>query len=152
MFDPNEFLNETVTGQLDTKIIPVPENMSGDGYLGLVEKVDVRQWVKKDDPSISGLALDILWEIQDENIKTEVARDKVIVKQGIMLQLTESGQLDMSKGKNVPLGKLREALDMNKPGEPFNFNMIVGRMGKLFVSHRVVGENVYAEVGRVEGM
>jgi len=149
MFDPNEFLNQSLTDANDTKLIPVPDNMSGEGYIAIADKVEIRSWQKKDDPSVSGLALDIIWDIQDEGVKAAVGREKVSSKQGIMLDLTDSGQLDMAKGKNIGLGKLREALDMNTHGQAFSFAMISGRMAKVFVQHRVVGEDVYAEVKRV---
>lgn len=149
MFDPSEFLNATINDANDTKLIPVPENLAGDGYTMLAGKVDVRSWQKKDDPSVSGLALDIVWEIQSEEVKSFCGRDKITCKQGIMLDLTDSGALDMSKGKNIGLGKLREALGLNTPGQPFAFSMIEGRMALGFVSHRVNGEDVFAEVKRV---
>lgn len=149
MFDPSEFLNSTITDSNDTKLIPVPDNMAGEGYLMLAGKVDCRTWQKKDDPSVSGLALDIQWEIQDEEVKTICGREKITCKQGIMLDLTDSGQLDMAKGKNIGLGKLREAMGLNVAGQPFSFSMITGRMAKGFVQHRVNGEDVFAEIKRV---
>lgn len=148
-FDPNEFLDQTVDAANDTKLINPPDNMSGDGYTILAEDVKCRTWQKRDDPSVSGLALDILWEIQDEEVKMFCGREKILCKQGIMLDLTDSGQLDMGKGKNTGLGKLREALDLNTPGQPFSFSMITGRIAKGFVQHRVVGDDVYAEIKRV---
>lgn len=152
MFDPNEFLSQTITDANDTKLIPVPDNMAGEPYLMLAGKVEIRSWQKRDDPSVGGLALDIQWEIQDEAVKEHCGREKLTCKQGIMLDLTDSGQLDMSKGKNIGLGKLREALDMNQPGQAFSFQMIEGRLAKGHVQHRVVGEDVYAEVKRVVKM
>ncbi len=149
MFDPNEFLNSTVTDSNDTTLLNPPDNMSGEGYQILADKVGVRTWQGKADPSKSGLTLDIQWLIEDEEVKKFCGREKVLCKQGIMLDLTEGGQLDMSKGKNIGLGKLREALGLNNPGQPFSFNMITGRMAKGFVQHRVDGENVYAEIKRV---
>lgn len=152
MFDPNEFLSQQVEGQLDTTLINPEDNMSGDGYQILATKIDVRQWQKKDDPSVSGLALDILWEIQDEAVKEFCNRDKVMVKQGVMLDITDTGQLDMSRGKNISLGRLREALGMNKAGQPFSFDMIQGQMCRGFVQHRVDpmdSEKIYAEIKRV---
>jgi hypothetical protein len=149
MFDVDNFLNQTVNTSNDTSLINPPDNMSGDGYMILAGKVDCRTWQKRDDPSVSGLALDIQWEIQDEAVKSFCGRDKIICKQGIMLDLTESGELDMGKGKNTNLGKLREALGLNTPGEPFSFSMITGRLAKGFVQHRVVGEDIYAEIKKV---
>ena len=63
-----------------------------------------------------------------------------------MLDLTDSGSMDMGKGRNVGLGRLREALNLNQPGQVFSFSMIPGRLAKVAVSHRIDGENIYAEV------
>jgi hypothetical protein len=149
MFDVDNFLNQTVNDSNDTSLINPPDNMSGDGYMVLAGKVDCRTWQKRDDPSISGLALDIQWEIQDESVKSFCGRDKIICKQGIMLDLTDSGELDMGKGKNVGLGKLREALGLNTPGEPFSFSMITGRLAKGFVRHEVKGEEIFVKIKKV---
>ena len=144
-FDPTEFLNSTITEATDTTFTPVPVGE----YLAIAEKVDVRQWQGKADPSKSGLALDIVWDIQDENAKTICGRDKITCKQGIMLDLSDSGGLDMSKGKNIGLGKLRDALDLNTAGQPFSFGMITGRMAKVVVSHRIADQDIFAEIKKV---
>ena len=152
MFDPNEFLNTTTTDTNDTKFVNPPDNMAGDSYTGIASKVEVRQWQGKADPSKSGLALDIVWEIQDESVKTYCGRNVVNVKQGLMLDMTEKGQLDMGKGKNLNLGKLREALGLNVSGQPFSFSMIQGRIAGLFVGHRdneKDPESPFAEVRKV---
>jgi len=143
-FDPTTFLNQTVEGQLDTKTVPCP---AGE-YLALADKVDVKTWASKDGSS-SGLKLEIIWDIQDENVKKLLDRDTVKVKQDQMLDLTETGQLDMGKGKNIGLGRIREALDMNKPGEPFAFSMIAGRMAKVLVSHRAVNDDLFPEIKKI---
>lgn len=142
MFDPNAFLDMQVTETNDTKVIPVPVGE----FVAVADKVDCRQWQSKADPSKSGLTLDITWLIDDAGVKETLGRDKVTVRQGIMLDLTESGGLDMGKGRNVGLGKLREGLNLNQPGQPFSFSMIPGRVVKVSVSHRIDGENIYAEV------
>lgn len=148
MFNPDQFLDMQVTDSNDTKTTPVPVGE----YTAVAEDVKCRQWTSKKDPSNSGLALDIQWSIDDPAVKELLGRDKVTVKQGVMLELTESGGLDMGKGKNVSLGRLREALDLNKPGEPFSFSMVAGRVAKVSISHRVEGENIYAEVKGVARM
>lgn len=143
-FDPNTFLNATFTEENDTKVIPVP---AGE-YLALAEKVDVKSWSSKDGSS-SGIKLEILWDIQDDNVKALLGRDTVKCAQQQMLDLTDTGALDMGKGKNVGLGRIREALGLNKPGEPFSFGMIQGRMAKVVVSHRTSGEDIYAEIKKI---
>jgi hypothetical protein len=55
----------------------------------------------------------------------------------------------MGKGKNVGLGKLREALGLNTPGEPFSFSMITGRLAKGFVQHEVKREEIFVKIKKV---
>jgi hypothetical protein len=136
MFDPNTFLDMTVQESNSTVTTPVPIGE----FIAVIEDVKAREWKKKDDPSVAGMALDVVWNIDDANVKQLLERDKVAIKQGIMLDLTPEGGLDMGKGKNVGLGRLREALDLNQ--------------AKVKVTHRIEqkpGEEakIYAEVGAV---
>lgn len=143
-FDPNTFLNSTYEEANDTKIVPCP---AGE-YLAIADKVEVKPWASRDGSS-SGLKLAILWDIQSDDAKAIVGRDSVKVPQDQMLDLTDTGALDMGKGRNVGLGRLREALGMNAPGEPFSMGAIQGRMAKVVVSHRPNGEDLYAEIKKV---
>jgi hypothetical protein len=140
-FDPTAFLNQTFEDANSTVSVPVPESEP----LAIADKVDLNTWQKRDG-SASGLKLDIVWDIQDAEILAMLDRPKATVRQSIMLDLTDSGQLDFGKGKNVQLGRLRAALDLNEPGKPFSFAMIQGRMGKVSVKHRIDGDQIYAEV------
>lgn len=143
-FDPVMFLNTTIDEANDTKVVPCP---AGE-YLAISEKVDIKAWSSKDGSS-SGLKLEILWDIQDDNVKALLGRDSVKVTQQQMLDLTDTGMLDTSKGKNVGLGRIREALDMNTPGVAFSFAALQGRMAKVLVSHRISGEDAYAEIKKI---
>ena len=145
MFNPDQFLDMTITDANSTQTVPVPVGE----YTALVSDVKCRQWQSKSDPSKSGLTLDVTWEIDDAAVKQLLGREKVTVKQGIMLDLTESGGLDMGNGRNVGLGRLREALDLNRPGVGFSFSQLPGRLAKVAVSHRIDGENIYSEVKSV---
>jgi hypothetical protein len=142
MFDPNQFLDMQVTESNDTKVVPVPVGE----FLATVDDVKVRPWQSKTDSSKAGLALDLVWSVQDQQVLSDLGREKVTVKQGIMLDLTDAGGLDMGKGKNVSMGRLREACDLNQPGKPFAFSMLMGRMAKIKVEHRIVGEDIFADV------
>jgi len=104
-FDPNAFLNATVTEANSTEMTPVPEGE----YLAIADKVTVVPWSKKDG-SDSGLKLQIIWDIQDENVKALLERSKITVRQDQMLDLTDTGQLALGKGQNVGLGRLRDGL------------------------------------------
>jgi hypothetical protein len=147
MFDADSFLNAPVSGSNSTKIIPVPVGE----YPGVADKISARQWQSKDGTQ-TGLALDITWLVEDDNVKQITGRDNPTARQGIMLDLTPDGALDMSEGKNVPLGRLRAALGLNEEGQSFSFNMIPGRMAKIKVGHRADArdpEIQYAEVNAV---
>lgn len=143
-FDPQAFLDSSVTEANDTKVIPVPIGE----YLGVIDKLVPRQWTSKDGTS-SGLALDITWIVEDEEVKQFLGRDTVNVKQGLMLDVLPSGQLDMSKGKNIGLGRLREAVGLNQPGQAFSFQQLPGQMAKISIKHRLVDEDTFAEVKAV---
>lgn len=147
MFNPDTFLQATTTEVNDTKKIPCP---AGE-YIAVVEKVEARPWQSKDGLK-SGVALDITWAIDDPAVKETVGRDNVQVRQGLMLDLLESGGLDMGKGKNVALGRLREATGLNVPGQPFSPTMFAGRAAKVTVSHRVDGEDIYDEIKKVAAL
>lgn len=140
-FDPASFLHQSVEGANDTTFTPVPEGE----YLALADKVEVNRW-QKSDGSAAGLRLDVTWEIQDDAVKQLLGRDKITVRQGQMLDLTESGQLDMGKGKNIGLGRIRAATDLNDPSQPIQMSMIQGRLAKISVKHRVHEDQIYAEV------
>lgn len=145
MFDPNAFLEMSVDQSNDTVSIPVPVGE----YLAIAEKIEARPWQSKSDPSKAGMALDILWNIDDANVKALLGRDKVTVKQGIMLDVTPEGGLDMGKGKNIGLGRLREATNLNTPGRAFSFRQIEGQMAKVKVTHRLDPNKpdvIYAEI------
>jgi hypothetical protein len=143
-FDPDSFLNAEVQGEMSTKLIPAPVGE----YMGIVDDVKARTWQSKDGSS-SGVALDVSWSIEDENVKQLVKRDKVVVRQGIMLNLDDSGRISTKEGDNVGLGRLRQALNMNDPSKPFTPSMLVGQMGKVVVTHRMSGEDVFAEIKKV---
>jgi hypothetical protein len=141
-FNPVDFLNFSTTETLDTKRTPCPV---GDRN-AVITKVEPRPWTSKTDPTQSGMALDVTYEVLDQEPKTVTHLDKVLVRQGIMLDLTPTNGIDYGKGKNVTLGRLREATGQNVPGAPWAPSMLIGQAVKVKVSHRVVGEDIYDQV------
>lgn len=144
MFDAQSFLDMSIDAALDTKAVPVPVGE----YVAILEKVDARQWQSKDGTK-SGVTLDLTWMLDDQAVKEALGRDKVTCRQGIMLDLTDTGGLDIGKGRNIGLGKLRAALNLNQVGVPFAFTMLNGRAAKVKVEHRIDGDNIYAEIKQV---
>ena len=142
-FDPNTFLDMTMTDANSTVSTPVPEGE----YIGIISgDPEVRTWQGRKDPTKSGLALDITWDVDDAAVKALLQRDRITVKQGIMLDLNEGGGLDTGKGRNVSLGRLRDAVGLNQSGQPFNFRMLAGKVAKIAIKHRIDGDAIYAEV------
>jgi hypothetical protein len=145
-FDPGSFLNTQVVGANDTKLVPIPVGE----YIGITESVDCVPWQSKEDTSKSGLKLVVTIGIDNETVKSITGRDKPTVKHDVMLDINPGGQgLDMGKGKNVSLGRLREALQLNNPNEPFSFLQIPGRPIKVSIKHREYKGDLFAEVGAV---
>ncbi len=147
MFDPNEFLADTVTGANDTKYIPVPQGE----YPAIIKSVNARQMASKADASKMVTVADVVFEIDDATVRTATGLDTPTVRQSVFLDLTPNGKLDMSKGKNIGLGKLREALGINDPNKPFSFSDLPGRAAIVGVEH-TPGKNegeVYANVSKV---
>lgn len=147
-FDPAAFLDTQTTEASSTEFVVVDE---GD-YQAVSLEPEVRPWTGKKDPTKSGYALSLQWEIdlsQYPEQQAKIGRDRYKVKQDIMLDLNDSGGIDTGKGKNIKLGRLREALGLNKPGQPFSFRMLSGRVAKVSVKHRLVDDTIYAEVGGV---
>lgn len=135
LFDVDSFLEQSVEGENSTKVEPVPE---GD-WLAVIDTVKARTWQGKNDPSKAGIALDVTYIVQAQEGLPEQFVDRK-VKQGIMLDLLDGGKLDMGKGQNVGLGRLRAATGLNNPGEAFSFTQLPGQMVKIRVKHRMPDE------------
>lgn len=146
-FDTDAFLNMQVEGENSTSTVPIPVGE----YQGLADAIGVKSWQSKDDPDKAGLMLNITWLIEDEGVKSFLERDTVKIGQTVFLDLTENGTLDMGKGKNVQLGRLREALNLNQPGVAFSFNQLQGQMAKVSIDHGI-SETTGDPYHRVKGV
>lgn len=146
-FNPEAFMNAVFTEANDTTITPCP---AGEFPAQITELTPKSGTISKGDRAGETWArLDILWETTDPVAQAATGREKVRVRQGVMLDLLPNGGLDMSKGKNVQLGKLREAVGLNVPGAPFSPAQLVGRSARIVVGHRIDerdGVTIQAEV------
>lgn len=157
MFDATAFASTPVEGAHDTTYIVVPE---GDDYTGSISRVDFRNGTNKNGDMWVRAEISFLINDEDGEIREITGRDQNVVRKGIFLDVKDgpngSPVLDMAKGKNVALGKIREAAGQNWSNRPWDFSMLVGTGPYRFsVKHRVVTneeteeETVYAEVGQV---
>ncbi len=53
-----------------------------------------------------------------------------------MLDIDDAGRLKTGESANVGLGRLREAVGLNQPGQPFSLGMLQGRSLRFIVGHR----------------
>jgi hypothetical protein len=144
MFDPNQLLDMQTSDANSTRFTPCPEGE----WPATISDVLIKSGTSQKTGE-AWTRLDVKWEIQGTTANSAVDREKIITNQGIMLNLTDSGGLVMGDGKNVRLGRLREAVGLNAPGQPFSFRMLIGRSGKINVKHRPYEGEVFDEVSGV---
>ncbi len=129
-FDAKNLLEVAFTQSNDTKLIPTPEGE----YMAVIEAIDIKSGVsqKNNEP---WARLDCSVAIDDPQVESQIGR-KPKIRAGVMLDILESGGLDLGKGRNVQLGRLREATGKNQEGVPFRFQDLIGQIVKVKVSHR----------------
>lgn len=149
-FDATAFVNTVYQDAASTEMINVPEGQ----YVGSITKLNPRS------VQIDGedrVVVDVTFEIQDMDgaVAAATGRDKNTVRMGLFLDMTGSGndqRLDLSRGRNVALGRLRDALGQNDPGKPWNFNNLIGGVCRIDVSHSIDGDKTYANVKKVAAL
>lgn len=135
VFDPSTFLDATITEAL-VKRPPLPVQ----DYTAVIGEVKARQWTSTKGEGRTGIAWDVplTLEIPPEiQASLGLTQATITLKDSIMLDLTESGMIDLGLGKNNGLRKYREACDLNKPGEPFSARMMTGRVVLAKVGHEL---------------
>ena len=140
VFDPTTFAQMTFTDANSTETVPIPV---GDQLMD-IEKVEIKSWQKKDDPSVAGLKCVLTLKTEDAEIATLTGGKINRVFYEMMLDLTPTGGLDFGKGMNVRLGRAREACNLNRPGAPFGFDMFIGHQVKAAISHEVYQQTLQA--------
>lgn len=151
MFNPDMLMEQNFEEANSTTRLPVPEGE----YPGIVKDVKIRE-VQRKDGSGSFPMVDVTWLLDSDELRETMGRPEITARQSLMLDITANGSLDMGKGKNVALGRLREALGMNVPGQGFSFAMLNGAgPAKVMVKHRMNEQDpeiVYDEVRSVAKM
>jgi len=140
VFDSDSFMSATSEGEMSTEFVPVPEGE----FNAVIDGVKVRE-------AKGNVLLDVSWNIDDAAVAEATGRDKNTVRQTLFLDMTDGGGLDLSQGKNVQLGKLREALGQNGPGA-WSPSMLDGNVAKVRVSHRMYEGTTYADVKGVTAL
>lgn len=136
VFDPDNFMSTQVTEASSTTYEPIPEGE----YNAVIKEVKPRS-------TESGkVILDVTWSIDDQAVKDKTGLADPTTRQSIFLDLTPSGGLDASRGKNIQLGRLREALGQNENGKPWSPAQLLGNVARVTLKHRMYEGNIYADV------
>lgn len=155
-FNTEQFLNTTHTEASSTELVLVPEGE----YIGVSDAIGPDSFRtfdigKGERAGQQGYSLDVQFLINDEGgtLKEFLGRSPK-VKYGMMLDITKDGTLEFGKGRNVGLGRLREAFGQNGAGKPWQFSMLGGQVAKIKVKHRLDQKSgkTFAEVSEVTKM
>lgn len=144
-FDPQAFLNQAAGVKLDEQRELVAEGE----YLAIASepKVEMKTSSKTGKPFYT---FEIVWDIQDQNELQRLGRDRATVRQQGFLDVKEDGSLDFGRQKNITLGQIFSALNMNDGTG--SLARITGQMARVKVTHRPDQNNperTYAEVNRI---
>jgi len=144
-FDVNAFQNATFTESNSTTYTPVPE---GEYPAAIREADDIKIRATEK----GSVILDIKWTIDDASVTAVTGFETNTVRQSIFLDVTANGGLDFAKGKNIQLGRLREAVKQNQAGQPWTFGSLVGAVARVTVKHRLVDDQIYTDVRGVAAL
>ena len=139
-FSPEAFLGVNQSGANSTEYALPPE---GEFLAVAGDKVAARQIPNKEG-GVSTI-VDVPWLTEDPVVVEATGRQITTVRQSVFVDLLPDGKtLDMSKGANVQLGRLREAINQNDASRDWNFNQIAGNQAIIKVVHSPDGK--YANV------
>lgn len=132
-FDPQTFMTAVTDAANDTKVILCPPGE----YLALTGEPKVEEGTSsKDGRTFYVLRVPIF--IDDPQVTGVTGRAPTQLRYEAFLDLSEDGtSLDNSKGKNIGLGRIREACGCNVPGQPFSIPNLGGKVIKVSVAHRM---------------
>lgn len=151
-FDANNFMQQTVDAPMDTTIQQCPEGE----FTAMIDDIDPEKAFRSGTSEKSGkdwASFVPKFVIQDPAVAAALGREKVTVDhKGIFLDVGPDGGLDTGKGKNVDLGRLREAVGQNNDAG-WTFGKLSGA-GPVIVKvvhepDRKDPEKKYAKVTRV---
>lgn len=132
MFDES-FLNTTITDSTATEYAPCPEGE----YNAVIDKLETRS------PKGNAI-LEVYWRLDAPGVEDADGRS---IRQGFFLDLSPEGTLLTGKGKNVQLGRLRDALKQNVDGQPWTPTMMIGQVARVTVKNRAGDEGqIYSDV------
>lgn len=154
VFDPNLFLDAQQT-EVNEKRPPLPtenpeaedacytavigEIKADSGTIGKGERIG-QPWISMVVP----LRIQVPASVQGLGLPPELT-----ISDRVFLDLTPQGSIDNGKGKNRQQRAYREACDMNKPGEPFAWRMLQGKVVKVKIAHEMYNDAIQERIAAV---
>lgn len=134
-FDPASFGAGSFEGEGDTRRFQMPPKEYSAFIVGPFNE-DKKTKIKVTDKG--QVILEVVWQPSDAEVQAQFKLEKLpTVRQGIFLDVTESGGLDMGPFKNAELNKLREVFGLNATGLKWSFADFIGKPAKIKVEQRV---------------
>lgn len=141
-FDMNSFMTAAYTEANSTEMVPIDEGE----YRAISGELEWSEVTSSKDPSKKWPKLRVPWTIESPEQSAKTGRAAIRINQDILLDRTPEGMLDMGEGKNIALGRLRNALGLNQKGVPFRFDQIPGRQALVKVKHRSYEGRIFEEI------
>jgi len=139
MFDVSTFMHTQTDESASTNYVPVPVGE----YNAIISKVDAK--MAGESP-----LLEVTWRIDAPG--DDLANEKP-VRQSVWLDVNASGTgLDYSEGKNVNLGRLREAVGQNSKGQMWAPAMLEGQPATILVDHQIREGDTFSKVKSVRSL
>ena len=126
-FNAEQFANTVVEGANQESYIPIPAA----DYQAYVDSTGFRPFMR--DGEATKVILDVTWIVPDDTLAAELGVEELRVKQSVFLDVTADMAIDFGTNKNVQLGQLRKALDLNDPKKPFSFNDLINKSAMITV-------------------
>lgn len=147
-FDPSVFLDATVS-EPSIRRPPLP---AGTELIGIIGEPKASGGQQKADPSKSWTRVDLPIEFDlasRPELQAIVGVPKLVITDGVMIDLTPANTIDNSPGKNGKMRRYREALSLNTQGVNFSWRMVQGRMIKVKIKHRVYENEIFEDIDSV---
>lgn len=153
-FSPDIFLQTNYQETTSTVASLLPK----DTYVGIIKDLVPRQVQGTKDTTKWYLFMDFNVEIgTPAALKEELGRDISKIRHSVGVELIEgSNAIDMGKGKNVQLGRIRDAAGQNVSGQAWAPGMLNGAMVKVDVTQEpsdkdpLIKYNRIASFGKVD--
>jgi len=123
-FDPKQLLSTVITEANSTDSFQLEPGQ----YPATIDKVSFSPLWKDG----NGVHLQINWDVEAD---LPEGLDRAIAVQRVPVELL-NGQIDTRKFHNRRLAEFRELFGLNKPGQDFRFDMLLGRAGRITLEPR----------------